>query len=273
MAVAEASAAHTDVPSGVAASQGRLSTVVADDVHVTYRVYEDRRSSLRQIVANRFRQREYREVAAVRGVSFQSFHGEAIGIIGRNGSGKSTLLRTLAGLMPATRGAVYASSSPVLLGVGAALHPELSGRRNVILGALALGMSKTEIAQRFDEIVDFAGVTDHIDMPLRTYSSGMAARLHFAIASAMTPQILLIDEALAVGDEDFKDKSARRLEELRSRAGTVFIVSHSLGALADSCSRMLWIDQGRVRADGVPAQVIDDYRRSLRDGPKRAPPL
>lgn len=242
-----------------------IPTLVAEDLHVTYRVYEDRQPTLRRMVSNRFKRVGLREVHAVRGVNFSSSHGEAIGIIGPNGSGKSTLLRAMAGLIPATRGAVYASSSPVLLGVGAALHPELSGRRNVILGALALGMSKAEVMERFDEIVDFAGVADHIDMPLRTYSSGMAARLHFAIASAMAPEVLLIDEALAVGDEDFKRKSAGRLEELRRKAGTVFIVSHSLGALADSCSRVLWMNQGRLVGDGGADRIIAEYSRSLRN--------
>jgi len=239
-------------------------TLVAEDVHVTYRVYEDRKPSLRRLVSARFERRQYREVKAVQGVNLQTVEGEAVGVIGRNGSGKSTLLRALAGLMPPNQGAVYARASPVLLGVGAALHPELSGRRNVVLGALALGMSRREVDQRFDEIVDFAGVRDFIDMPLRTYSSGMAARLHFAVASAIAPEVLLIDEALAVGDQDFKEKSAKRIEQLRAQAGTVFIVSHSLDTVVETCSRVLWMDGGRVQRDGEPADVVRAYLDSIR---------
>lgn len=239
-------------------------TVVLEDVHVTYRVYEDRKQALRQLIASRFRTRAYREIHALKGLSLTAREGEAVGVIGSNGSGKSTLMQTIAGLLPATEGAVYARSQPTLLGVGAALQPKVSGRRNIILGGLALGMPREEVEQRVDEIIEFAGLEDSIDLPLRTYSSGMKARLHFAIATSVVPDILLIDEALAVGDEQFKNRSEERIDELRGKAGTIFLVSHSLGQIKEICTRAIWLDKGRVAADGPPAKVVKQYKSSLK---------
>jgi len=234
--------------------------VVVQDAHVTYQVYEDRRAGLRHFVAEGFKPRLQREIHAVRGISFTAHAGEAVGVIGPNGSGKSTLLRALAGLLPVTSGAVYARSQPALLGVGAALKPALSGRRNIIIGGLALGVPRQEIARRFDEIVEFSGLQDSIDLPMRTYSSGMRARLHFAIATSVTPEILLIDEALAVGDQEFKERSLERIRELQAQAGTVFLVSHGLGEIARTCSRVLLLQHGRLVEDGPPREVIQAYK-------------
>lgn len=235
-------------------------SVLVDDLHVTYRVFEDQRPTLRRFISNRFRPRPYRSVHAVRGVSFQVRPGEAIGVIGRNGSGKSTLLKAVAGLLPASEGAVYARSVPVLLGVQAALQQELSGRRNIFLGCTALGMSRAEIEERFDEIVRFAGLEDFIELPLRAYSSGMIARLHFSIATAVTPDILLIDETLSVGDAEFQQKSSARIQGLLDEAGTVFIVSHSLGLIEELSTRVIWIDEGRIVAEGGPSEVVAAYQ-------------
>lgn len=239
------------------------ATVVTDDVHVTYRVYEDRRPRLREIVSNYGRRPAYREINAVRGVNLIARQGEAIGLIGRNGSGKSTLLQAIAGLLPATKGSVYATSQPSLLGVSAALQPNVSGRRNILLGGLALGLTRDEIDERLDEVIEFTGLQDFIDLPIRTYSSGMRARLHFAIATSVEPEILLIDEALSVGDETFRRASTRRIGELRQQAGTIFLVSHSLESIRDMCSRCLWLDEGQLRADGDPADVIAEYKRNV----------
>lgn len=247
-------------------------TVVVDDVHVTYRVYEDRRPSLRRMVAHGFKPRSYKEIYAVRGVSLEARPGEAVGLIGRNGSGKSTLLRAVAGLMPPTKGAVYAHTEPTLLGVGAALNGQLSGRRNIYLGGLALGMTRDELEECVEEIIDFSGVRDAIDLPLRTYSSGMSARLHFSIASAVKPEVLLIDEALAVGDEDFKRRSQGRIQELLDGAGTVFLVSHSLGVVVETCSRVLWMEKGEVLMDGEPAAVVAAYQKSPERGSRATTP-
>ncbi|CAN5134256.1 ABC transporter ATP-binding protein [soil metagenome] len=242
----------------------RGPSVVIEDLELTYRIYEDVKPTLRKLVAQRFRPRAFRAVEAVRGVSLTAQPGEAVGILGRNGSGKSTMLKCLAGLLPPTGGRVYARSTPVLLGVGAALQQELSGRRNIFLGGTALGIPRKELERRYGEIVEFAGLGGFIDMPMRAYSSGMKARLHFAIASTVTPDVLLIDEALAVGDAEFKHKSQERIVQLLGEAGTVFIVSHALGIIRDVCSRAIWLDKGLIVMDGPTEDVAKAYEDEVK---------
>ncbi len=233
--------------------------VVADHVDVTYRVYSDRNPMLRQLFTRDRAHREYRAVEAVKSVTFVAHAGEAIGIIGHNGSGKSTLLRAIAGLVPVTGGEVYARSIPVLLGVGAALEPNISGRRNIFLGGTALGVKREELEEQLDDIVEFAGLEEFIDLPLRTYSSGMRSRLQFAIATAVTPEILMVDEALSTGDAEFKERSDARIREMMAEAGTIFLVSHALKSITDVCTRALWLDHGRLVADGRPDEVVAQY--------------
>ena len=240
-------------------------TVLARNLHIVYRVYEDRRTGIRELVANRFRRPSYREVHAVRGVDLAAHRGEAIGLIGRNGSGKSTLMQAIAGLLPPAEGEVYASSQPSLLGVSAALNKAVSGRRNIVLGGLALGLSREEIEERMDEIIEWTGLEDFIDLPMRTYSSGMKARLLFAVATSVEPEILLIDEALNVGDEAFKERSKERIAELVEGAGTVFVVSHSLGTIVELCNRVLWLDTGEIVRDGDPEEVVEAYKEHFRE--------
>lgn len=252
-----------------AAPQAEVGTrsnlaIVARDLDVKYRVYADRRPRLREVVSNGFRRPSYREIHAVRSVNIAAEHGEAIGVIGHNGSGKSTLLMAMAGLLPPTSGEVYASSRPSLMGVSAALRKTVSGRRNVVIGGLALGMTREEIDAQMDDIIDFTGLEDFIDLPIRTYSSGMRARLHFAIATAVRPEILLIDEALATGDEDFKERSKARIFELIEGAGTVFLVSHSLNVVQETCSRCLWMDHGELVMDGETDAVVTAYQEHMR---------
>lgn len=242
-------------------------TVRVENLHVRYRVYEDFRPTLGALVANAGRRRQFKEVHALQGVSFEAHAGEAIGVIGFNGSGKTTLMRAIAGLLPPTEGAVYARSTPMLLGVGAVLNKSLSGRHNIMLGGLALGLSREEILDREQSIIEFSGVQDAIDRPMKTYSSGMGARLQFAISSAVEPDILVIDEALSVGDKDFKTKSSERIRELRDSAGTVFLVTHGMGSIRDTCNRVLWIEEGQLRADGDPEEVIEKYNKSIRGDP------
>jgi teichoic acid transport system ATP-binding protein len=235
-------------------------TVLARDLHVYYRVYEDRRPRLGEVFARRFRRPGYREVKAVQGVDLAARQGESIGLIGRNGSGKSTLLQAIAGLLPASRGEVFARSQPSLLGVSAALQSSVSGRRNIVLGGLALGMSREEIEAKMDDIIEWTGLEDFIDLPIRTYSSGMRARLHFAISTAVEPEILLIDEALSVGDEVFKERSKERIGDLLDNAGTVFICSHSMSTIRDMCTRVIWLEEGRIEMDSDPKEVISAYK-------------
>ncbi|MFL6240009.1 MAG: ABC transporter ATP-binding protein [Actinomycetes bacterium] len=237
-------------------------TVIVHDLHITYRVLlggkrveqQTSRSILKRVPRGRMT-----DVKAVRGVSFVLRQGEAVGLVGRNGSGKSTLLRAIAGLVTPTQGQVWAQGEPALLGVNAALIPELSGERNIVLGGLALGLKPDEIKHQYDEVVAFSGIKDAIEMPMKTYSSGMSARLRFAIATTKTPPVLLIDEALAVGDAEFRRKSEQRIGKLREEAGTVVLVSHSLGAIYESCNRCIWLDKGSIRMDGDVYEVLNAY--------------
>jgi teichoic acid transport system ATP-binding protein len=232
------------------------------DVHVTYHVYEDVSLGIRTRIATRQLRRKRREVHAVRGVSFQLFRGDALGVVGHNGSGKSTILAALTGLLPIDAGEIRVHSRPTLLSVGAALRNQLSGRRNILLGCLALGMTPAEVETRMDEIIEFSGLEEFIDLPMKAYSSGMRARLAFSIATARTPEILLVDEALAVGDESFRQRSAARIEAIRAEAGAVIQVSHNLRELEAACNRMIWMDHGLILAEGTPAEVAEKYRAS-----------
>jgi teichoic acid transport system ATP-binding protein len=243
-------------------------TVIVDDLHIVYKVYgaasKEQKGSgataLRRIIRRQGRP-EMKEVHAVRGVSFIAHHGEAIGIIGRNGSGKSTLLRAIAGLLPPHKGAVYTNGQPSLLGVNAALMKELTGERNIVLGCYAMGMSPAETREKYDEIVDFSGIGDFIQFPMSTYSSGMGARLRFAISSAKTHDVLLIDEALATGDRDFKSKSQDRILQMRESAGTVFLVAHNLDVIEETCNRVIWLHKGKIKMQGDPQEVLEAYNR------------
>jgi teichoic acid transport system ATP-binding protein len=240
------------------------AALVAHGVHVRYRVYDESARSLRRLVARGFRPARHREVHAVRGVDLRIHRGEALGIIGRNGSGKSTLLRALAGLVPPTDGVVFGRSHPVLLGVNTVLQPELSCRRNVHVGATALGMSRSEARTRAEEILEFAGIEQFSDLPFRTLSSGMRARLQFAIASSVVPDILMIDETLAVGDAEFKTRSEARMREMVAGESTVVLVSHSMNLMTSVCSRMVWLDSGLIKASGDPSEVVAAYTANLK---------
>lgn len=247
---------------------GTPTTVEVDDVHVHYTVFEDEALGLKKLVSKGWVRRQAQRIHAVRGVSFSVHQGETVGIIGSNGSGKSTLLSAMTGLLPVTSGDIRVRSRPALLGVSAALRASLSGRRNILIGCLALGMTPAETEQRTDDIIDFAGLRDSIDLPMRTYSSGMKARLNFAIATAATPEILLIDEALAVGDEDFRRRSQHRIEEIRENAGSVVLVSHNLNEIASGCDRAVWLEQGELQMIGESAEVVAAYIESRSAEPK-----
>jgi teichoic acid transport system ATP-binding protein len=242
----------------------RAPTVIVDDLHVVYRVYGvaseqgTAASALKRILRRRTRP-AVREVHAIRGATFTAYEGDAIGVVGRNGSGKSTLLRAIAGLLPATKGAVYSRGQPSFLGVNAALMNDLTGERNVTLGCLAMGMSPAEVKEKYDEIVEFSGIGDFIKLPMRTYSSGMGARLRFAIAAAKAHDVLLVDEALATGDAEFRRKSEERIGELREQAGTVFLVSHGLDVVTKTCNRAIWLDKGAIRMDADAKTVVKAY--------------
>lgn len=239
-------------------------TVVCDDLNVVYRIVSSQgagsaAASARRMLKGQGTTSVHKTVHAVRGVTFVAREGDAIALIGRNGSGKSTLLRAIAGLLPAESGAVYTSGRPSLLGVNAVLMRDLSGEANIMLGCMAMGMSREEAQDRRQWIVDFADIGEFIGMPMRAYSSGMAARLRFAIAASMSHEILMIDEALATGDAEFRRRCEKRIMQLRDEAGTVFLVSHSLGVVRMTCNRAIWLEKGKMVMDGEANDVVDAY--------------
>lgn len=241
------------------------------NIHLTYRTALDRRQGLRRRLRQGLRSTtaRYRDVRAVRGVDVELYRGEAVGLVGSNGSGKSTLLTGLAGLIELEQGHIEAVSRPSLLGVGAALNPRLSGRRNIEIGCMALGLSKAEVDDRMDDIIEFTGLAASIDLPMNTYSSGMRARLVFAIATELEPEILFIDEALAVGDRTFRRRATQRIEEMVGEASSIVVVSHNLGEISRMCSRVIWMDQGEVVMDGDTETVLEAYQNAFPDDEAR----
>jgi ABC-type polysaccharide/polyol phosphate transport system ATPase subunit len=203
-------------------------------------------------------------ICALDDVSFSVERGEAFGVIGSNGSGKSTLLKILSGIVRPTSGTLsVAGRVAALIELGAGFHPEISGRENIYINGAVLGLSRREIDRRYDEIVDFSGLGDFIEEPVKNYSSGMYVRLGFSVAVHTDPDLLLVDEVLAVGEEAFSHRCLRRIEEFLARGRTVLLVSHSLGLVEEFCSRVLWLDGGVRRLLGSPRRVVDAYRQAV----------
>jgi teichoic acid transport system ATP-binding protein len=275
-----------DVTPGVAGpyagiERGALGapTVIVDNVDIIYRVYtkpkggggnagaNNAASAVRRIFTGGNGGPSVTKIHAVKGVTFTAYQGEAVGLIGSNGSGKSTLLRAIAGLLPVEPGgAVFTAGQPSLLGANAALLNDLSGEENVVLGLLAMGMSKQEAQARVPEIVEFSGINERGNfsaLPMNTYSSGMAARLRFAIAAAKMHDVLLVDEALATGDARFRKRSEARVRELLGGAGTVFLVSHAVQTIVDTCARTIWLESGVIRMDGPTSEVVAAYEEYM----------
>lgn len=204
------------------------------------------------------------EVWALRNVDLAVQEGEALGLVGTNGAGKSTLLRVIARITDPTEGLTRTRGRVgVMLEVGTGFHPELTGRENVFLGGAVMGMTRRDIRERFDEIVEFAGVAPFLETPLKRYSSGMQLRLAFAVAAHLEPELMLVDEILAVGDVEFQRRCMNRMDRLSHEGRTVVFVSHDMGAVARLCSRAVWIDHGTVVRDGKPTDVIQDYYAKL----------
>jgi lipopolysaccharide transport system ATP-binding protein/teichoic acid transport system ATP-binding protein len=239
--------------------------VTVEHLGVTYRAAYERRPTLRStLVRVGRRERVVREIKAVDDVSLEVPHGTVLGIIGVNGAGKSTLMRTVAGILPPTRGRVEVHGRvSTLLALGVGFNAELTGRDNVVLGGLAAGLRRQELRAKYDEIAEFAELGDFMDLPMRTYSSGMYGRLAFSVAVNMDPDILLIDEALSVGDARFKAKSFERMRALCDRAGTILIVSHALGSIRELCTQVAWMHKGRLRMLDEPGAVVDAYTNFL----------
>lgn len=228
-----------------------------------YQLYNQPQDRLKQFLW-RGRRQFYREFWALREVSFEVEPGEVIGIVGRNGSGKSTLLQLICQTLTPTCGEVTVRGRvAALLELGAGFNPEFTGRENVLMNAAILGLSPGEIAARFDEIVDFSGIRDFIDQPAKTYSSGMYMRLAFAVAVSVDPDILVIDEALSVGDGEFARRSFDRIMALKAAGKTILFCSHSMYQIEAICNRAIWLKEGRVVLSGTPAVVVSAYNDYL----------
>ena len=202
------------------------------------------------------------EIPALSDISFDLRHGESLGLVGHNGSGKSTLMGAIAGLVPLTAGEILVSSQPQLLGVNAVLSLHLTGEQNIDLCCLALGVAHSELADARATVAQFCELEDFLKLPLTSYSAGMRSRLSFSIAAMIRPEILLVDEALAVGDFAFKQKCFDRLDEIRDAAGTVILASHASSEIVRSCTRAIWLHRGSIRMDGDPEDVTAAYEEA-----------
>ena len=235
---------------------------------MTYRTSLEKAPTLKDTVLKLGRREKVvREVQALRNVSFEVPEGQVLGVVGANGAGKSTLMRTLAGILPPTDGRVEVHGRvSTLLALGVGFNRKLTGRQNVVLGGLAAGLTRDELQEKYDEIVAFAELEEFMDMPMRTYSSGMYGRLAFSVAVNMDPDILLIDEALSVGDAKFRRKCARKMRELCSEDRTVVLVSHALGTIQELADQAIWMDHGQMRMWDDPDSVVSAYTEFLEVG-------
>ncbi len=237
-------------------------TIRLENVGKTYRIFKRPEDRLRQMFALG-RRKYYSEYVALKDVSFSVRRGEAVGIVGRNGAGKSTLLQLICNTAKPTSGSIRTNGRiAALLELGAGFNPEFTGRENVFLAATILGLSTAQVRERYDQIVDFAGIGDFIDQPVKLYSSGMYARLAFAVAAHVDASVLIVDEILSVGDAAFTQKCMRFVHEFK-KTGTLLFVSHDTSAVTGLCDRAIWIDRGEMRAEGPASDIVHQYIASL----------
>jgi ABC-type polysaccharide/polyol phosphate transport system ATPase subunit len=242
-------------------SASKPARIRVEDVSVTYRTSLERNPTLKSAIRKLGRrERIIREIEALKGVSFEVPHGKVMGVVGANGAGKSTLMRAVAGILPPTSGRIEVHGRvSTLLSLGVGFNRKLTGRENVVLGGLAAGLTRAQLREKYDEIVEFAELEDFMDMPMRTYSSGMYGRLAFAVAVTMEPDILIIDEALSVGDARFRRKSFNRMRKLCRQDRTILLVTHALGSVEKLCDEAIWIDKGQMRMWDEPHAVVEAY--------------
>jgi len=258
----------TQAPEQAEEPQERDIAIRVQDLRITYRTNLQKQPTLKStLVRLGRRERIIREVQAIKGISLEVPEGTVLGIVGANGAGKSTLMRAVAGILPPTEGRIEVHGKvSTLLSLGVGFNAALTGRQNVVLGGLAAGLTRKEIAEKYDEIAAFAELEDFMDMPMRTYSSGMFGRLAFAVAVHMDPDILLIDEALSAGDAHFKEKARTKMDELVAKARTMLVVSHGLSTIRDMCDEAIWMHKGELMMRDKPQQVISAYTRFLKVG-------
>jgi ABC-type polysaccharide/polyol phosphate transport system ATPase subunit len=229
----------------------------------TFRLHHEKANSIKALIAGKGRNR-FDEFVALDDVTFDVREGEVFGVIGQNGSGKSTLLKCMAGILQPNQGSVRVHKRmSALLELGAGFHPELSGRDNVFLNAAILGMTRRDIASRFDDIVEFSGLQSFIDAPVKTYSSGMYVRLAFAVAINVDPRLLIIDEILAVGDVTFQQRCLEKFVEFRNEGRTIILVTHAMNTVKDMCDRAIWLKGGVVTGEGDPSDLVEAYTEQM----------
>jgi len=240
---------------------GITSIIHLEDVSVYYRVPGEQLSGLKEFTIRWVQRRlQYRQFLALKDISLDIQPGEIFGVVGRNGAGKSTLLKVMARVLKPSQGrVVVVGKTAPLLEIGAGFHPELTGRENIYLNGALLGYSRIEIASQFEEIVAFADTGEFIDAPIRAYSTGMVARLGFAIATSLRPDILLVDEVLSVGDIAFQEKCLARMNAFREQGTTIVLVSHALERVQAFCERAIWLDGGKIAAGGNAVEVVHQY--------------
>lgn len=237
--------------------------IQVDNLSKCYQIYDTPRDRLLQMLA-RNRKQYFKEFWSLKDVSFKVKKGETVGIIGRNGAGKSTLLQLICGTLNPTAGSIYTSGRiAALLELGSGFNVDFTGRENVFMNGALLGLSKEEIEAKFDAIAAFADIGHFLEQPVKIYSSGMFARLAFSVAVHVDPSLLIVDEALSVGDMAFQEKSITRMKEIRESGCSILFVSHSLSAVRNFCDRAVWLENGRLRADGERLRVCDDYQREV----------
>jgi ABC-type polysaccharide/polyol phosphate transport system ATPase subunit len=236
--------------------------IIVENLAKKFRLYHEKNQYLKAAITKGRRSR-YEDFWALREISFEVPAGQAFGVIGANGSGKSTLLKCLAGILVPDNGHIVATGKvAALLELGAGFHPDLSGRENISLNGAILGMTRAEIGRKFDEIVSFAGLEHFIDTPVKNYSSGMTVRLGFAVAINVEPEILIIDEVLAVGDAEFQQRCFQKIEQFRREGRTIIFVSHGLGQVAQFCDDAMWIEKGNIRSIGPAPKIVAEYTSS-----------
>lgn len=242
-----------------------MSQIRFENVHQRFRVIRERPDTLREVFVRIFqRQKNYHLFEALKGISFSIENGEVLGIIGRNGSGKSTTLKIIAGVYRPTTGKVTVNGRvAALIELGAGFHGDLTGRENIVINGLILGLTRRQIKECEERIIEFAELGDFIDTPVKQYSSGMFMRLGFSIATEVDPDILLIDEILAVGDEAFQEKCHQRIQEFLKRGKTIVFVSHSMESVKQLCTRAILLNEGNLIADGTPDEVYRKYGEIL----------
>jgi ABC-type polysaccharide/polyol phosphate transport system ATPase subunit len=235
------------------------TAVVVDDVSKMFRLYKERNNSIKAALM-RGKRAVSEDFWALRDVSFEVPTGGTFGLIGENGSGKSTMLKVLTRILRPDKGSIQVNGKvSALLELGAGFHPELSGRENVFLNGAILGLSQKEIRRRFDDIVEFAGIEQFIDEPVKNYSSGMYVRLGFSVAINVDPEVLLVDEVLAVGDENFQRKCSEKFADLKADGKTIVLVSHSMAAVQNICDSVAWFEHGHLKQLGSPRDVVEQY--------------